>query len=528
MKKLYSALFILIFYSITVSSQSFEWAQSMAINYSLNPSMPKISVATDPSGNVITVRLDSNKLAYGQDLYGNAVIESRTSAGIMQWQFNLSDSVNITQLITGPQGEIYAGGSFMGTINLDNQASMINTLGNLWPEDFIIKISSTGTLIWNRNISPGNGYFTLDVLGVDLNGNLWYSTGDFSDSKLIMTDNSGQGIDSLIQLGALWISSFSFDQSGNIYVSGAAEIGQMTLGTLSITIPEQYVMYVARYNSNHQATWAHIAHDITFQHPQVKADSKGNVYLAGNFYQGLSWGNISFTDPQWSQDFFVVKADSSGNFLWGRQTPFTSSGITGRLTLPEVKMLAVDANDNVILFGNMNGTIDWGNGVIGTAGTQLSNDLLHVVSFDELGTAIWQKTGGTIMGNNSSAIVTGNAGECYIAASISGAATFDTITVNNAPGFAFVVVKINYSNVTGIGDIMSDKSGIFPNPAIEKVFLADAWINKKVFISDNQGRIIAEVLNLNGVLNTSELSEGIYILTCENSPPVKLIVSKVK
>src|SRR5690242_932445 len=54
----------------------------------------------------------------------------------------------------------------------------------------------------------------------------------------------------------------------------------------------------------------------------VTTDKNGNVYIAGSFYNTVDFnpgfGTLNLTSFG-SSDGFIVKLDSSGNFIWARQ-----------------------------------------------------------------------------------------------------------------------------------------------------------------------------------------------------------------
>ena len=76
----------------------------------------------------------------------------------------------------------------------------------------------------------------------------------------------------------------------------------------------------------------------------VAVDSSGNVYIAGGFEETVDFdpgaGTANLTSSAGDTDGFVLKLDSSGNYLWARS--FSGSGISS---------VAVDSSGNVYKIG---------------------------------------------------------------------------------------------------------------------------------------------------------------------------------
>lgn len=503
------ALIVSVFSS---SAQQVEWIFSNPIKYNMNPGMVFQTVTASENGNVICSRLDTSHIIYSTDVLGKTIIECLDFTGQVLWSFVLSDSVVIKHMLTDGNNDIYVAGLFLGNLILNNTDTLNNTSVAAFSEnDFLIKLSSSGSLIWSRNLNINFENHKITALACDQQNNLWFSATDFFHTGVFQLNTLGDLNDSIIVVNAKSVSGIDFDDYGSLYICGAAEMGTFIIGSSSFTVPETYVMYIARLNSSFGVEWVYFAHDITFQNPQVKSDGSGGAYFAGHVFDSLSWGSIFFNAPQWGNDFFLVRVDSSGNFIWGRSFPTTSS-ITGRFTIGSPgNFIDNDPAGNVLLLGTLNGSVDWGNGVQQQG--QLSVEKLHVISFDKNNGALWQKTGGGL-GNYPTSISVSIQNEVYFTGAVSDTCTFDTIMVNAGNNLATVVVKINPSSV-GMGEIKSQGVLVYPNPAVSSVFLPDKWAGKIISIYGMDGRLIKSISSPDPLLFIEGLATGNYLLQCE-------------
>ena len=412
---------------------------------------------------------------------GTYAVEKLDVAGNLLWSFMLSDSAEVLNVECDAAGNTFIGGSFMGTMSLNGTSSMQNLQGGWYLECFIIKLSPGGSVIWNKNISSGNGNFVLRSMAVDRLDNFWYSLSDFNDARIIKTDVTGFSTDSFPVAGAKWVSSFGFDSNGDLYACGATENGQFSVGGMSVTVIPSYAYFIFRMNDLLQTQWIKIASAQTFHSPRLVVNN-GSAFMASNIIDSLTWDGIHFRKPQWSQDFFLVHFDAAGNATYGIQSPLTTT-ITGRLTLAPNKCLALDSNDNVIVYGLLNGTIDWGNSVTGDAGV-ISQGKFHLVSYDPNGIALWQNTFGGTSGNYPGSVAGGTSDVCYVAEVLTNDAQFDTITCTIPTGQqTFNLAKVNLNSSPVLVSTLTVKNQVlFPNPAMDRINIPASWVGEQIEI----------------------------------------------
>ncbi|MBK7886959.1 MAG: hypothetical protein IPJ86_06525 [Bacteroidetes bacterium] len=239
--------------------------------------------------------MDSVIILFGQDAFGIVHIDAVDASGNTLRSLQLGSKVTIHDLVTDLDDNLIIAGSFMETLNIDGQDTMQNSGGSLNVDPFLICFDSTGNFRWKRNLNPGIlTTLNLSTLSLSPSGKVYYATDDFTDGKITGLDSMGNDDGQIIINGAKTIGDFKFDPFGNIFVTGSTSIGTFSVGTFSINVPEQYMIFIARINPAAQATFVQLAHDVTFQHPNVVTDTDGNAYVAGHLMDTLSW-ETSFT-----------------------------------------------------------------------------------------------------------------------------------------------------------------------------------------------------------------------------------------
>src|SRR5690606_28675629 len=112
-------------------------------------------------------------------------------------------------------------------------------------------------------------------------------------------------------------------------------------------------------------------------------DSAGNVIVAGTFAGTADFGGGALTSASLSDDVFVAKLDPAGNHLWSRRF--------GDAFADEGWRVAVDVNDNVVVTGHFQGSIDFGGGSLVSQG----GFDVFVAKLDAMGDHLWSKRYGS-------------------------------------------------------------------------------------------------------------------------------------
>lgn len=194
---------------------------------------------------------------------------------------------------------------------------------------------------------------------------------DFSKSVICRLDANGneQRVDSVS--GIRLLSGLAIDPFGNRYLSGANESGTLTVNNLSISAITSYGQFVARVRADGTAHWAYSGNDITFSTTRSRRRRRriGQPLLCRLRFHHL--GNISLPSPGNSQTFYLVHADSTGFFTWGRRMPVGADPFSYLQPLAQ-HYLSRLSDGTIVLIGNQRATVDWGNGVVLSSGSSFS------------------------------------------------------------------------------------------------------------------------------------------------------------
>jgi len=210
-------------------------------------------------------------------------------------------------MATDNQNNIYLTGFFSGTVDFDPSAGVTNLTSVGGYDTYVAKYATDGSLIWAVSMG-GDGLDQVNYLTVDNNGNTTI-TGQFQST----TFNAG---------------TYSFPNQG------AEDI------------------FVVHLNTNGGILWAKSVGSFgTDRGEEVNADDQGNVIVTSIFQESITLGATTLTASGSPFNGLVIKYDSNGNLLWD-----LNLGTTGDT---EVYGNGVDANNNIIIAGYYDGSVDF-------------------------------------------------------------------------------------------------------------------------------------------------------------------------
>jgi gliding motility-associated-like protein len=184
------------------------------------------------------------------------------------------------------------------------------------------------------------------------------------------------------------------DQFGNVYSAG---LFQRTVdfdpgpGLFTMTATNQYeeAIYITKLDADGNFVWARqIPALVEFGEVELKVDKVGNVYLVSNFTETADMdpgpGVVTVT-PIGSKDAFVMKLDTNGNLVWVKQ--FGGPGDT----VPAANVLEIDKDNNIIVCGLFNNTVDFDPGPGTFNLTSTAHLQAYIVKLSNNGDLIWAK-----------------------------------------------------------------------------------------------------------------------------------------
>jgi hypothetical protein len=251
---------------------------------------------------------------------------------------------------------------------------------------------------------------------VNFGGGLLTSTAGY-DTFIAQVDSSGgykwaKMFGNGMLVGA---NSVAVDSSGNVAVAGVFQ-GSVSFGGPMLTAIGKEDVFVVEYDPNGTYLWGKnfgaAGEDQGLD--TVAVDPSGNVLIAGEG-ASMNLGGGALTG------FFIGKFTSAGTYSWSKAfaTPHSTES---------TPKLAVDRSGNVILAGSFVTTVNFGGGILTSAG---SFDVF-VAKFDSSGVYQWGKQYGD-SGAAANAVATDACGNIFVTGAFGGSINFGTGTLTADP-----------------------------------------------------------------------------------------------
>ena len=173
-------------------------------------------------------------------------------------------------------------------------------------------------------------------------------------------------------------TSVAIDAAGDLVVVGDYQ-DPIDFGCGPLTNSGSLDMFVAKLSPTGACMWSQGFGGSMAQVTSMTLDAAGDVFVAGSFQGSIDFGATTLTSAGMG-NMFVVKLDPSGAPTWSKGFGNGQS---------QVASVAVDAEGNVVMIGNFQGSLDFGgNTTVLEAGTGYA---LFVAKLDPTGNPIWSK-----------------------------------------------------------------------------------------------------------------------------------------
>ncbi len=303
--------------------------------------------------------------------------------------------IRIYQTTTDSIGNFYSIGSFSGVIDFIGSSDSLSLSAQGFRDAFILKHNSDSTFAWCKQIGSPQGNVihnsTANIydIKIDSSNNSLYIVGSFRDSVDFNPDSTIQEIHHSNNTNSCFISNFSLNgdlqwvktiknayarmdisSDNSIYLAGDFRdtIHFTNLNSNQILVSNgNKDGFIAKLTNDGSLIWVKQiggTGDDSFN--KIKIDNENNLILSGS-YNGLADLN---PDPNIDSilfsvlnfDCFIEKIDTAGQLIWlktyinnnGNYTPTLGSN-----SLIFIYDIEIDNNNNIILVGNVNDTIDF-------------------------------------------------------------------------------------------------------------------------------------------------------------------------
>jgi hypothetical protein len=353
------------------------------------------SIATDPEGNVIIAGSFAGVLAFGD--------KSLLSAGQTDWflakldkdgkplwarRFGDADyNGGPGKIAVDKDGNIFVGGKYNGTLTFDTPVPPISGTQDL----FVAAFDKDGKTKWAKSFVAGS-FMNFGGLAVDPSSSV-IVTGTFNQLQLGTLNLTAagsidiyfakiSGADGAVVWGKQYGSagasnvgySVAVDSSGSIFLSGSFE-GKLTFDQYNIVdAVTSSTAFLVKFDNNGKPSWVHRIDQGARGEPRVALNnSSGDVFVTGRFGGSSSTkpldvdGKMMFTATPAGAGYnaYVAAFGTGGNPLWvkGFGDPAQTNSNTGVTAVDVV----VDGAGNILLAGTLDGTVDFGGGVLTAA-----------------------------------------------------------------------------------------------------------------------------------------------------------------
>jgi hypothetical protein len=386
------------------------------------------SVVVDASGNVIVAGNFKGTVDFGGGTLTSAgdydiFVLKFDATGNHVWSKRFGDSSRQIGMSVAVDefGNVLVTGHFKGTVDFGG-----GSLTSSYYEDiFLVKFDAGGGHIWSKRFGTPYEQFGESVV-VDGLGNVIFTgafadTVDFGGGPLA----SAGGHDVIVAKfdasgGHLWSNRFgdlktdfgydvAADASGSVIVTGYYA-GDLDFGggpLPSAPFPD-INCFIAKLDASGSHLWSEGFGDSTDRQTAstVDVDASGNAYFTGHFNGTADLGGGPLTSYHMS-DIVIAKFDPNGNHIWSQifagfesQVPYSA---------------AVDVSGNLIVTGQIRGTVDFGGGPLSPLGDAWED--IFVAKFDGSGSHVWsrrygasgpQRGRGAAVDGSGNVIVTGD------------------------------------------------------------------------------------------------------------------------
>ena len=232
-------------------------------------------------------------------------------------------------------------------------------------------------------------------------------------------------------------SDVATDLNGNVIVTGEF-FGSVDFGGGDIVSAGGRDIFVAKFNPQGAHQWSRGFGDAApiQEGIAVATDLSGNVIIAGSFEGTVDFGGGTLTSGY--RDAYVAKFDAAGVHQWSQRF--------GDALPQECYDVATDASGNIFITGTFSGTVDFGGGVLSSAGV---SDI-YVAKFDAAGVHQWsQRFGDATLAalQVGKAVATDPSGNVFVTGGFDGSVDFGGGDLVSAGGFDVFIAKFNSAGV---------------------------------------------------------------------------------
>lgn len=287
--------------------------------------------------------------------------------------------------------------------------------------------------------------------------------------------------------------SLATDGSGNIYttgyLNGTADFDPGT-GTYNLSSSGQTDIFVSKINATGNFVWAIRIGEASVDYgSSIVTDTLGFIYITGQYAGTVDFNpgkNVNNLTSAGGADIFILKLDTSGNFIWAKSI----GGIDSDLG----RSISVDNRGGVVTTGYFKDTVDFDpNSGTYKLVSQGQNDIF-ISKLDSSGNFVWAKTIGAKQNDHGISLVVDQYGNIYATGEYRG----DTVDFDPGTGicklvaygstYNIFILKLSSSGqfvwAKGIGTVNGQYVGSLAIDTSQNIFITGQFHDKTDFDPD--------------------------------------------
>ena len=314
---------------------------------------------------------------------GDFFVQKFNVRGELLWAFAMGGTKSdfLSKMAIDKDNNILLVGSFQDTVDFDPSSRVDYGYAKSTADIFVMKLDAQGKLVWKKTIG-GSGTDVGNTITVDANNDVIVS-GIFSKT----TD---------------------FDPGKNKYEMSSKNYSDV---------------FILKLSTKGEFVWAKsIEGDYSKAASGLAVDNQQNILLTGYFEDTANFN----TDPgkalhlisKGSIDFYVLKLNTKGDFIWAHAT--------GGIGPDNTTSLTVLSNNNIVVAGRFGNTVDFDPSTRQKNIKSIGNSDICIVSYNEKGKLNWVKRQGGIKADLAYAIDHDNYNNILVAAQYADTIIADT------------------------------------------------------------------------------------------------------
>lgn len=438
-------------------------------------------------------------------------------------------------------GGVYLTGFFNAIVDFDPGAGT-NLLGSNGNADaFILKLDGSGNFVWVNPVGAGaddvGNEIAIDASGDVIVAGSFQNVVDFNQSAAFDTLTSFGQTDIFVAKynpsgNFVWakkmggasadlVSAMTLGGGGNVFITGLFS-GTADFDPSSFTYTLNAIgndIFIAKLDVLGNFYWSQQITGNPSGNRTAKAiasDGNGNIYTAGSFNNVVDFDSspatATLSSAGLNDDVFVLKINSSGNFVWVKQI--------GAASTESANGMDVDAVGNVYLNGSFLGTVDFDPSadLHNFSSSSAPKTDIFILKLSTAGNYVWAAALGGIENDIGNKIKVDAAGKVYATGIFQFNADMDpstsvTYITSNGNNDVFVI-KLNQNPLPStnlIENELNDSFSVFPNPTKDVLKIDIAFPLNLLSLTDINGTLMISASHSNQI-DISALRPGIYFL----------------